>query len=83
MENREAMESSVLNEETCLFFTLILAEILRNESITIHCYLAASYMLHNALINENITTLISMGSKNKLLNTRTLAEGISELKLFG
>ena len=88
MGNGEAMGLSVINEETCLFFKLILAEILRNESITIHCYLAARYMFHYVLINENTTTPISMGSKNKLLNTRTqtltqVADGISELKLFG
>ena len=88
MGNREAMGLSVLNEETCMFFKLILAEILRNESITIHCYLAAPYMFHHVLINENTTTPTSMGSKNKLLNTRTqtltqVADGISKLKLFG
>ena len=81
-------ETSVINEETCLFFKLILAKILRNEWITIHWYLAARYMFHYVLINENTTTPISMGSKNKLLNTRTqtltqVADGISELKLFG
>ena len=88
MGNREAIGLSVLNEEIRLFFKLILAEILRNESITIHCYLAARYMFHHVLINENTTTPFSMGSENKLLNTRTqtltqVADGISELKLFG
>lgn len=88
MGNREAIGLSVLNEEIRLFFKLILAEILRNESITIHCYLAARYMFHHVLINENTTTPFSMGSENKLLNTRTqtltqVPDGISELKLFG
>ena len=55
MGNREAIGLSVLNEEIRLFFKLILAEILRNESITIHCYLAARYMFHHVLINENTT----------------------------